>query len=99
MTASRLRKLLLLFVLGLTAGCGAGWRGVPLDSLGPATESLGGEHARFTLKDERVLEMRILEVKYPFVEGHRVIGEWSTERKLRVDLREVSRVEVRNAPG
>jgi hypothetical protein len=93
------RRLPLLVLLILAAGCGSGWRGVALDSLDPTVQSLGGEEARLTLKDQRVIEMRVVEVRYPYVEGHRLVGGWSTERAMRVDLREVSRLEVRKAPG
>jgi hypothetical protein len=96
MTASGMRQALAAAALALAGGCSSAWTRVPLESLGPATESLGGERARFTLNDERMIEMRVLWVRYPFVEGHRVAGGWSTDRKLRLDLREVSRVEVRS---
>jgi hypothetical protein len=97
--ASLPRSLAAVLLLCLAAGCGSGWRGVALDSLDAQAQNLGGEEARFTLKDERVIEMRVVLVQYPFVEGHRLVGDWSTERMMRVDLREVSRLEVRKAPG
>ncbi|MGQ0723509.1 MAG: hypothetical protein ACT4PE_18320 [Candidatus Eiseniibacteriota bacterium] len=99
MVDSLLRRLPIVLLLCLSAGCGGGWRGVALDSLDAQAQSLGGEEARFILKDERVIEMRVLHVQYPFVEGHRLVGAWSTERKMRVDLREVARLEVRKASG
>lgn len=80
----------------LAAGCGSPWKGVPANSLGEGTESLGGEYGRFVLNDRRVIEMQIVSVDYPYVDGHRVLGKWRTSRQVRVDLREVQRIEVRD---
>jgi hypothetical protein len=67
-------------------------------SLDESTQSLG-EQARFTLNDRRVIEMRVSQVKYPWVEGERLVGDWTNGRTLRVDLRQVSRIEVLDAGG
>jgi hypothetical protein len=63
-------------------------------SVDESTQALG-EYARFTLNDRRVIELRVTEVKFPWVEGQRVVGDWTNGRTLRVDLREVAKIEVR----
>lgn len=90
----RLLPLLAVLLALATAGCGSSWKAVPVGSVDESTQVLG-DYARFTLNDQRVIELRVLSVRYPFVEGHRMLGEWSTPRRMRVDLREVSRIEVR----
>jgi hypothetical protein len=100
----RIRRLVafpiaLALLLGALAGagCGSAWTRVPLEGLSESTEDLGGEYARFVLDDDRVLELRVVSVAYPYVEGNRVLGTWSTPRRIRVDLRSVTRLDVR--PG
>jgi len=83
-------------LIAALAGCGSAWRAVPVATVDESTQTLG-EYARFTLKDERVIEMRVEAVHYPWVEGQRVVSQWTNGRTLRVDLREVSKIEVRNA--
>jgi len=95
------RSLLLLGAVLLpatlfAAGCGSAWKSIPPSSVGEDTQNLGGEYGRFVMNDQRVIEMRIVAMKYPWVDGHRVLGRWSTRRTVRVDLRQVSRIEVRN---
>lgn len=78
------------------AGCGSPWRSVPVGSVDESTRELG-DVARFTLNDQRVIDLQVTEVKYPFVEGHRLVGKWTNGRLLRVDLRDVAKIEVRGA--
>jgi hypothetical protein len=82
----------------ILTGCGSAWRDVPVASVDESTQALGGQ-ARFTLNDRRVIELRVSQFKYPWVEGERLVGEWTNGRTLRVDLRQVSRIEIRDAEG
>jgi len=93
---ARLLVLLVPAAVIALAGCGSAWRAVPVGSVDESTQALG-EYARFTLKDERVIEMRVATLTYPWVEGTRVVGEWTNGRTLRVDLRQVAKIEVRGA--
>lgn len=93
-SVSRSLLALLPALLLAPAGCGSVWQGVPVASVDESTQALG-EYARFTLNDRRVIELRVTEVKFPWVEGQRVVGDWTNGRTLRVDLREVAKIEVR----
>ena len=79
------------------AGCGGGWTAVPLGSIGAGTETLGSGETRLQLKDGRVFELRGSRVEYPYVWGDRFLGENMPLRAMRIDLREVARIEVRGS--
>lgn len=91
---SRLAVFLVPAALLALAGCGSAWRAVPVASVDESTETLG-EYARFTLNDQRVLEVRVSQVNYPWVEGNRIVSDWTNGRTVRVDLRQVAKIEVR----
>jgi len=75
-------------------GCGSPWVERPVASIDESTTSLGAEYARFTLEDGRVIELRLLRVEYPYVFGNRRIRDQVARAELRLDLSDVSRVEL-----
>jgi hypothetical protein len=93
-----LRRLTLLAALAAVSvtglGCGSPWAERPLASIDASTTNLGGEYARFTLRDERVIELRLLRVEYPYVWGNRRIHGQVARAQMQIDLREVARVDV-----
>jgi hypothetical protein len=85
-----------LFVLFLSAsGCGGGWTSVPIDSINEQTESLGSDRVKLTLQDGRVFELVVSRVEFPYMWGDRFLGTNMPLKPMRIDLREVSRIEVK----
>lgn len=87
-----LAALALLCAAG--AGCGSHWAERPVASIDATTTNLGAEYARFTLDDERVIEVRLIRVKYPYVWGNRRINGQVARAEMQIDLRQVSRIEL-----
>lgn len=94
---SRILTALTALLAFALAGCGGGWTSVPVSDLSEASETLGGDIAEFTLNDDRVFEMRVVTFEYPYVEGHRIVSEWMTPAKMRIDLREVAKIKVKSS--
>ena len=68
-----------------------------MDGIDERTETLGSDVARFTMEDGRVIEFRVVRVEYPYVWGDRYLGENMPLRSMRVDLRDVSRIELKRS--
>ena len=87
----------LLALLVSAAGCGGGWKNVPVETIDETTTTLGSEDVRLTLNDGRVFHFRVSRVEYPYLWGDRFLGENMPLRPMRIDLREVSRVEAQSS--
>jgi hypothetical protein len=89
--------LLASILLALLSGCGSPWRSVPVGSLEPGATELGSSQARITLRDGRVIELRVLRMEYPYLWGERMLGERVPPREMRLDLEKVAKLEVRRS--
>ena len=78
-------------------GCGGGWTSLPVDSINEQTETLGSDRVKLTLQDGRVFELVVSRVEYPYVWGDRFLGTNMPLKPMRIDLREVSRIEVKRS--
>jgi len=96
---NRLRTgvLLALLALPVLAGCGGGWTSIPVTSIDESTQILDSDEVRLTLNDGRVLLFRVSRVEYPYLWGERFLGENMPLKPMRVDLREVARIEAQRS--
>jgi hypothetical protein len=81
----------------VAAGCGGGWTSFPVDSIDEQTESLGSDRVKLTLNDGREFELVVSRVEYPYLWGDRFLGTNMPLKPMRIDLREVSRIEVKGS--
>lgn len=86
-----------LGLLLLVTGCGGGWSNIPLESIDETTASLGSDDVKLTLNDGRVFRFRVSRVEYPYLWGDRFLGVNMPLKPMRIDLREVSRIETQRS--
>jgi hypothetical protein len=86
----------LLLALLAVCGCGSGWTSISPEVLrSQAVEE--GDVIRLTLEDGQVFDFHVARVEFPYVWGQRFVGERMPRREMRVDLQNVSKIEVRNS--
>jgi hypothetical protein len=87
----------LLTMLVIVAGCGGGWKNIPIESIDETTQMLDSEELRVTLNDGRVFQFRLSRVEYPYLWGDRFLGSNMPLKPMRIDLREVARIDIQRS--